>query len=172
MPDARRTRPAPAAADAKNQGTTGCPAECAVASCWRKEDEVHPLPQAGKNAAPSEPPPTAMPYTRSSCRRWDFRRTSPTRPEDEPGLDAVLLVRTVHVEPEYEFSGHVDAPPLVPASARAILKMARREKRRLQGTEERRILVRAEAAFRRRIKSAARCRGFARQHSIAVSNII
>jgi len=41
-----------------------------------------------------------------------FSASSPSPPED-PSLDAVLLVRTVHVEPEYEFSGHVDPPALV-----------------------------------------------------------
>ena len=118
MPDATATAPAPAAADAKNQELPAAQPNVQL-RVLAKEDEVHPLPQAGKNAAPSEPPPTAMPIYKIIMPPLGFSATSPTRPEDEPGLDAVLLVRTVHVEPEYEFSGHVDAPPLVPASARA-----------------------------------------------------
>jgi hypothetical protein len=83
-----------------------------------KEDEVHPLPQAEKNAAPPPPPPTAMPTYKIVMPPLGFSATSPS-PPDDPSLDAVLLVRTVHVEPEYEFTGHVDAPSLVGAKASA-----------------------------------------------------
>jgi len=76
-----------------------------------KEDEVHPLPQAEKNVPPP-PPPTAMPIYKIVMPPLGFSASSPSPPED-PSLDAVLLVRTVHVEPEYEFSGHVDPPALV-----------------------------------------------------------
>jgi hypothetical protein len=84
-----------------------------------KEDEVHPLPQAEKNAAPPPPPPTAMPTYKIVMPPLGFSASSPSPPED-PSLDAVLLVRTVHVEPEYEFTGHVDAPSDAAASAGAI----------------------------------------------------
>jgi hypothetical protein len=80
-----------------------------------KEDEVHPLPQAEKAAAPP-PPPTAMPIYKIVMPPLGFSASSPSPPED-PSLDAVLLVRTVHVEPEYEFSGHVDPPALVSTAA-------------------------------------------------------
>jgi hypothetical protein len=85
-----------------------------------KEDEVHPLPQPDKNvaAAPPPPPPTAMPIYKIVMPPLGFSASSPSPPED-PSLDAVLLVRTVHVEPEYEFTGHVDAPSSVDASAGA-----------------------------------------------------
>lgn len=78
-----------------------------------KEDEVHPLPQPDKNvpAAPPPQPPTAMPIYKIVMPPLGFSASSPSPPED-PSLDAVLLVRTVHVEPEYEFTGHVDAPSL------------------------------------------------------------
>ncbi len=83
-----------------------------------KEDEVHPLPQPDKNvaAAPPPPPPTAMPIYKIVMPPLGFSASSPSPPED-PSLDAVLLVRTVHVEPEYEFIGHVDAPSEASASA-------------------------------------------------------
>jgi hypothetical protein len=81
-----------------------------------KEDEVHPLPQAEKKPAPPPPPPTAMPIYKIVMPPLGFSASSPSPPED-PSLDAVLLVRTVHVEPEYEFSGHVAAPSLEPAPA-------------------------------------------------------
>jgi hypothetical protein len=37
--------------------------------------------------------------------------SSPAPPED-PAIEAVLLVRTVHVEPDYQFTGHVEGPHL------------------------------------------------------------
>ena len=77
-----------------------------------KEDEAHPLPQAEKNAPPPPPPPTATPIYKIVIPPLSFSATSPSPPED-PSIDAVLLVRTVHVEPEYEFSGHVEPPTLV-----------------------------------------------------------
>ena len=80
-----------------------------------KEDEVHPLPQPEKNVAPPPPPPTAMPIYKIVMPPLGFSATSPSAPEDPP-LDAVLLVRTVHVEPEYEFAGHVDAPAVSSAA--------------------------------------------------------
>lgn len=111
--------PEPATTDAKNPELPPAAQPNVQLRVLAKEDEVHPLPQAGKNAPPPEPPPTAMPIYKIVMPPLGFSATSPTRPEDEPGLDAVLLVRTVHVEPEYEFSGHVDAPPLLPAHADA-----------------------------------------------------
>jgi hypothetical protein len=84
-----------------------------------KEDEVqHPLPQPDKNVAaqPPPPPPTAMPIYKIVMPPLGFSAASPAAPED-PSLDAVLLVRTVHVEPEYEFTGHVDAPSAVERAA-------------------------------------------------------
>jgi hypothetical protein len=83
-----------------------------------KEDEVHPLPQPEKNAGPPPPPPTAMPIYKIVMPPLGFSATSPSPPED-PSLDAVLLVRTVHVEPEYEFAGHVDAPSAGSSAASA-----------------------------------------------------
>jgi hypothetical protein len=73
-----------------------------------KENEIHPLPQPEKNAPPP-PPPTSIPEYQAIIPPLVFSASSPTQPE-EPSMDAVVLVRTVHVEPDYEFSGHVDPP--------------------------------------------------------------
>jgi hypothetical protein len=105
MPDAAPATPA--------EATSGAPPAADPNVQLRvlaKEDEVHPLPQPEKNATPPPPPPTAMPIYKIVMPPLGFSATSPSPPED-PSLDAVLLVRTVHVEPEYEFAGHVDAPP-------------------------------------------------------------
>ncbi|HEY0703447.1 MAG TPA: hypothetical protein VGD60_11825 [Candidatus Acidoferrales bacterium] len=88
-----------------------------------KEDEVHPVPQADKSVPaaappPAPPPPTAMPIYKIVMPPLGFSAGSPSPPED-PSLDAVLLVRTVHVEPEYEFTGHVDAPSFATTDSNA-----------------------------------------------------
>ena len=109
MPDASPVQP-PAAGDGKP--AIPPPADPNVQlRVLAKEDEAHPLPQPDKNVPPP-PPPTAMPIYKIVMPPLGFSASSPSPPED-PSLDAVLLVRTVHVEPEYEFSGHVDAPALV-----------------------------------------------------------
>jgi hypothetical protein len=92
-----------------------------------KEDEAHPLPQAEKNVPPP-PPPTAMPIYKIVMPPLGFSASSPSPPED-PSLDAVLLVRTVHVEPEYEFSGHVEAPSLQSSVANAASAPAPQDKK-------------------------------------------
>jgi hypothetical protein len=73
-------------------------------------DDVHPNVPPAKDVAPP-PPPDAMPEYKIIMPPLGFSASSPTAPPETP-MDAVLLVRTVHVEPEYEFTGHVDAPQL------------------------------------------------------------
>jgi hypothetical protein len=108
MPEANAARPA----DANGKATIPPPADPNVQlRVLAKEDEAHPVPQPEKSVPPP-PPPTAMPIYKIVMPPLGFSASSPSPPED-PSLDAVLLVRTVHVEPEYEFSGHVDPPALV-----------------------------------------------------------
>jgi hypothetical protein len=99
--------PAPESPDAKSNEKPA-PEPNVQLRVLAKEDEVHPLPQPAKNVPPP-PPPTAMPVYKIIMPPLGFSATSPSPPAD-PSLDAVLLVRTVHVEPEFEFTGHVDAP--------------------------------------------------------------
>jgi hypothetical protein len=105
MPD---TAPQPAPAEAKPNAPPAAEPNVQL-RVLAKEDEAHPLPQPEKNVAPPPPPPTAVPIYKIVMPPLGFSATSPS-PPDDPSLDAVLLVRTVHVEPEYEFTGHVDAP--------------------------------------------------------------
>src|ERR1700723_831467 len=109
------TAPQPAPAEAKPNTAAEPNVQLRVLA---KEDEAHPVPQPEKNVVPPPPPPTAMPIYKIVMPPLGFSATSPS-PPDDPSLDAVLLVRTVHVEPEYEFTGHVDAPTAgsPPASA-------------------------------------------------------
>ena len=99
-----------------------------------KEDEAHPVPQPEKSVPPP-PPPTAMPIYKIVMPPLGFSASSPSPPED-PSLDAVLLVRTVHVEPEYEFSGHVDPPALVstaPVAGAASTSASRKKEQKSGG---------------------------------------
>jgi hypothetical protein len=73
-------------------------------------DDIHPIMPPVKDT-PAPPPPDAMPQYKIIMPPLGFSASSPTPPADPP-IDAVLLVRTVHVEPEYEFTGHVEAPNL------------------------------------------------------------
>ncbi len=72
-------------------------------------DDIHPIVPPAKDAAPPPVPPDAMPQYKIIMPPLGFSASSPTPPAGPP-MDAVLLVRTVHVEPEYEFTGHVEAP--------------------------------------------------------------
>jgi hypothetical protein len=71
-------------------------------------NDVHPVVPPAKDSTPP-PPPDAMPEYKIIMPPLGFSASSPTRPADPP-VDSVLLVRSVHVEPEYEFTGHVEAP--------------------------------------------------------------
>ena len=48
-----------------------------------------------------------------------FNASSPLAPDD-PGADTVLLVRQVHVDPDYRFSGQVQAPGFAEAMQHAL----------------------------------------------------
>ena len=107
------TAPQPAPAEAKPNASPAADPNVQL-RVLAKEDEAHPLPQPEKNvtAPPPPPPPTAMPIYKIVMPPLGFSATSPSPPEDPP-LDAVLLVRTVHVEPEYEFTATWRLRPLV-----------------------------------------------------------
>jgi hypothetical protein len=78
-------------------------------------NDVHPVtPPARESPAPAVPPESTPEY-KIIMPPLGFSASSPAPPA-EPSLDAVLLVRTVHVEPEYEFSGHVEAPAVAQAN--------------------------------------------------------
>jgi hypothetical protein len=78
--------------------------------------DVHPVaPPARESPQPSVPPESTPEY-KIIMPPLGFSASSPSPPAD-PSLDAALLVRTVHVEPEYEFSGHVEAPRIEQANA-------------------------------------------------------
>jgi hypothetical protein len=74
-------------------------------------NEAHPTPQAQKPAVPP-PPVVSVPEYKIILPPLVYSASSAPAPPEEPAVDAVLLVRTVHVEPDYQFTGHVEAPRL------------------------------------------------------------
>lgn len=61
--------------------------------------------------APPAPPATEIPDYKVVLPPLTFSASSPQPPPD-PTPDMILLIRTVHIEPDWEFSGHVDPPPM------------------------------------------------------------
>jgi hypothetical protein len=78
-------------------------------------NEAHPIapPKAEVPAAP----PDVMPTYKIVMPPLTFSASSPAMPPD-PGPDMILLVREAQVTSEWEFRGHVQAPPFVGAVPR------------------------------------------------------
>ncbi len=74
-------------------------------------NETHPILPAPKDAAPL-PPVVSVPEYKIILPPLVYSASSSPAPPEDPALEAVLLVRTVHVEPDYQFTGHVEAPHL------------------------------------------------------------
>jgi hypothetical protein len=74
-------------------------------------NETHPILPAPKDAAPS-PPAVYVPEYKIILPPLVYSASSSPAPPEDPAVEAVLLVRTVHVEPDYQFTGHVEAPHL------------------------------------------------------------
>jgi hypothetical protein len=74
-------------------------------------NETHPILPAPKDAAPP-PPVVSVPEYKIILPPLVYSASSSPAPPEDPTLGAVLLVRTVHVEPDYQFTGHVEAPHL------------------------------------------------------------
>lgn len=73
-------------------------------------NQVRPIAPPPK-PAPSAPPATETPEYKVVMPPLTFSASSP-EPPPAPTADMILLIRTVHVEPDWEFTGHVDAPPM------------------------------------------------------------
>jgi len=74
-------------------------------------NETHPILPAPKDAAPS-PPVVYVPEYKIILPPLVYSASASPAPPEDPAIEAVLLVRTVHVEPDYQFTGHVEAPHL------------------------------------------------------------
>ena len=107
-PAPQPANPAPAPAPPAQKTPEPVPEPNVQLRVLAQADEIHPIAPPAKDAVPPSPP-DAMPQYKIIMPPLGFSASSPTPPADPP-MDAVLLVRTVHVEPEYEFTGHVEAP--------------------------------------------------------------
>jgi hypothetical protein len=74
-------------------------------------NDTHPILPAPKETAPS-PPVVSVPEYKIILPPLVYSASSLPAPPEDPAIEAVLLVRTVHVEPDYQFAGHVEAPRL------------------------------------------------------------
>jgi len=74
-------------------------------------NETHPILPAPKDTAPS-PPVVSVPEYKIILPPLVYSASSLPAPPEDPAIEAVLLVRTVHVEEDYQFTGHVEAPHL------------------------------------------------------------
>jgi hypothetical protein len=76
-------------------------------------NDAHPVTQPAKSEPPTPPAvptlATTMPDYKVIMPPLAFSPADPEAPDDSAG-DVALIVRTVHVEPEWQFSGHVAAP--------------------------------------------------------------
>jgi len=74
-------------------------------------NDTHPILPAPKVAAPP-PPVVSVPEYKIILPPLVYSASASPAPPEDPAIEAVLLVRTVHVEPDYQFTGHVEAPHL------------------------------------------------------------
>jgi hypothetical protein len=72
-------------------------------------NDTHPILPAPKAAAPP-PPVVSVPEYKIILPPLVYSASSLPAPPEVPAIGAVLLVRTVHVEPDFQFTGHVEAP--------------------------------------------------------------
>jgi len=75
-----------------------------------RANETHPLIPPRRDSDP-EPPPDTQPVYKVVMPALTFSAGSPSPPPDV-GEDMFLLVRVAHVEPDWTFTGHVEAPRL------------------------------------------------------------
>ncbi|MGA8223418.1 MAG: hypothetical protein WB780_17355 [Candidatus Acidiferrales bacterium] len=78
---------------------------------------AHPVAAPQKNVTP-ESPPVSIPEYKIVMPPLTFSANSPEPPPD-PTPDMILLVRTAHVERDWQFTGHVEAPRIEEVAQRS-----------------------------------------------------
>ena len=78
-------------------------------------NQIHPNAPPQENEVPA-PPAVSIPIYKAVMPPLTFSADAPA-PPGEPSTDMILLVRIAHVEPEWQFTGHVDAPQITQISA-------------------------------------------------------
>jgi hypothetical protein len=72
-------------------------------------NESHPIAPPAKTNSNSDPPPDTQPVYKVVMPPLTFSADAPSPPSG-PSTDMILLVRVAHVEPDWTFTGHVEAP--------------------------------------------------------------
>jgi hypothetical protein len=78
-------------------------------SILARPNDVHPIEPQAKAAPP--PPPEASQSYKIDVPPLTFSADSPA-PPPLPATDMILLIRTAEVDPDVQFTGHVDPPPV------------------------------------------------------------
>jgi hypothetical protein len=78
-------------------------------------NELHPNSPAQENEVPAAPA-VSIPIYKVVMPPLTYSADAPA-PPGEPSTDMVLLVRIAHVQPEWQFTGRVEAPELKPVAA-------------------------------------------------------
>jgi hypothetical protein len=95
--------PAPPAAEA-------APEPLVTLSVLANANEAHPVAPPQNHAAP-DPPAISIPEFKIVMPPLTFSANSPEPPPD-PTPDLIMLVRVARAEPQWQFTGHVEAPHL------------------------------------------------------------
>jgi len=111
QPDAPAPQPAPPAAAAEVHD----PAPAIQIRRLAHANELHPNAPAQENEAPPAPA-VSIPIYKVVMPPLTYSADAPA-PPGEPSTDMILLVRIAHVEPEWQFTGRVEAPELQPVAA-------------------------------------------------------
>ena len=101
-------KPAPPAATAAKEPAPEPNVQLRVLA---SKNDTHPTLPSPKETAPP-PPVVSVPEYKIILPPLVYSASSMPAPPEDPDIGAVLLVRTVHVEPDYQFTGHVEAPHL------------------------------------------------------------
>ncbi len=78
-------------------------------SILARPNDVHPTEPEAKAAPP--PPPESSPSYKIVVPPLTFSAASPA-PPPLPAADMILLIRTAEIDPDFQFTGHVDPPPM------------------------------------------------------------
>lgn len=78
-------------------------------------NESHPIAPPAKTNSNSDPPPDTQPVYKVVMPPLTFSADAPSPPSG-PSTDMILLVRVARVEPDWTFTGHVEAPLVEKAS--------------------------------------------------------
>jgi hypothetical protein len=111
QPDAPAPQPAPPAAAAEVHD----PAPAIQIRRLAHANELHPNAPAQENEAPPAPA-VSIPIYKVVMPPLTYSADAPA-PPGEPSTDMILLVRIAHAEPEWQFTGRVEAPELQPVAA-------------------------------------------------------